>query len=340
MSRDNLWVSADQNLLMEQLQMLYQARLIHPKIRQACWESRQRALLADFSGGADGDLKLEQFRSSLPVELLEELRSGAEQGWTGAVGPHQRLRLSEVMAWRDAHRDSWASGFRLLTVVIREGQRLLDAGELQQFVVPWIDKFFISSLRDQDLVFLPLIAKCLELGGCRPLLLIWEDTSRAALPSLRLALRQWRDAGLACHGIGIFGEGTSVVNRQRAEEFIMAHHADTRWFALRPFSDGFRPRSLEQLLDRRDFAFLHAAAYDSSWKDDLAFIYAGTQVAPLVSVQCDAELFPAWVLVDGRKWPFGAFLRRALRRMVLGHEHQGLAPRGVAAIYAEWANLL
>ena len=341
MSRDNLWVAGDQNRLMEQLLVLYQGRLIHPKIRQAFWQGRQHALLADFSGSADEDVELEQFRSVLPVELLEELRSGAEQSWTGAVGPHQRLSLSQVMAWRDSHRDSWASGFRLLTAVIREGQRLLDAGELQQLVVPWIDKFFISSLRDQDLDFFPLTAKCLELCGCRPLLLIWEDTSRAAFPSLQLAVRQWRDAGLACQGIGVFSEcGAERVDRDRAEEFILAHHTDTRWFALRPFSDGFQPRSLEQLLDRRDYAFLHAAAYDSSWKDNLAFIYAGTQVAPLVSVQCDAELFPAWVLVDGRKWPFGAFLRGTLRRMVLGHEDQGLAPRGVAARYAEWANLL
>jgi hypothetical protein len=160
------------------------------------------------------------------------------------------------------------------------------------------------------------------------------------MPSLQLALRQWRDAGLACRGIGVFGDGLSVVDRQGAEEFVVAHHTDTRWFALRPFSDCFRPRSLEQLLARRDHAFLHPAAYDSSWKDNLAFIYTGTQVTPLVSVQCDAEPFPGWVMVDGRKWPFGAFLRKALRRMVLGHEDQGLARNGLAGRYAEWANLL
>jgi hypothetical protein len=340
MSLEDRWVSGEQSLLMEQLRVLYEERLIHPTIRQAFGESRQRALLAGFTGSPDGDSNLEPFRSFLPSQLFEELHSSADQGWTGTLSPHQRIHLSDVMAWGDAHRASWVSGVRLLTAAIREGQRLLDAGELQQLVIPWIEKFFISSRRDQDLDLFPLIVRCLELYGCRPLMLFWEDTSHAAFPSLQLALRHWRDAGLACRGIGVFSDGLPVVDRERAEEFIAAHHTDTRWFALRPFGDGFRPRSLEQLLGRRDYAFLNAAAYDSSWKDNLAFIYAGTQVAPLVSVQCDAELFPAWVVVNGRKWPFGAFLRRVLRRMVLGHEDERLAREGLAGRYAEWANLL
>ncbi len=340
MSRKNPRVSREQSLLMEQLRVLYERRLILPKIKHAVWESRQRALLAGFPGGPDGDPNLEQFRALLDSPLLEELQASEVQGWSGAVSPHQRIHLSDVMAWRGAHRASWVSGVRLLTAVILEGQRLLDAGELQRLVIPWIDKFFISSRRDQDLDFFPLIVKCLELYGCRPLILFWEDTSHAAFPSLKLALRQWRDAGLVCRGIGVLGDGIRKVARQRAEEFIVAHHTDTRWFALRPFGDGFRPRSLEQLLGRREYAFLNPAVYDSSWKDNLVFIYAGTQVAPLVSVQCDAELFPAWVVVDGRKWPFGAFLRKVLRRMVLGHEDEELAREGLARRYAEWANLL
>ncbi|HAA05842.1 MAG TPA: hypothetical protein DCE18_21095, partial [Syntrophobacteraceae bacterium] len=338
--RENCGHSLELHQRMEQIWGLYASRLIQPQIQQACWESQLRAQLGNSASGPDGAADLERLQAWEDSSSLEEMQPVAGQGWTGAVSPHQRIHPTAVAVWQEARRASWGSGLNLLAEIILEGQRWLDAGELRQLVIPWIDKFFISSRRDRDRDFFPLILECLEHQGCNPLVVFWEDTSHATFPSLKLALRQWREAGLACQGIGVFSDAAPPVGRQYAEDFIVAQHLDTRCFALRPYSDSFQPRSLEQLLERLDYPFLNPAIYDSSWKDNLVFIYAGTQVAPLVSVQCDAELFPAWLVADGRKWPFGAYMRGVLRRMVLGHDEYLLAREGLARFCAEWANLL
>jgi hypothetical protein len=324
----------------QRLWELYDARLIHPKIQLAVWESQRRTLLATPAAAPGSEQDLRLLRQLLGTRCLKDRQSGEGYGWIGAVSPHQRLHLSEIVRWREARRTAWKPGLWLLAAVLLEGQRRLTSGELRHLVVPWIDKFFISSRRDQDLEFFPLVLQCLAHQGCQPLVLLWEDTSHVQVPSLQLALRHWRDSGCPGEGIGVFGEGPHSQAREGAEEFILAHHRERRFFALRPYSDVYQPRSLAGLLQRRDYGFLSAAGYDSAWKDNLVFIYAGTQVAPLVSVQSDAEPFAAWLVVDGRKIPFGTFLRSRLRRTVWEHGDERLDREGLARTYAQWANLL
>ena len=58
--------------------------------------------------------------------------------------------------------------------------------------------------------------------------------------------------------------------------------------------------------------------YDSSWKDNLAFIYAGTQVFPLLPVQAEMESVSPWVSARGERFAFGAWFRRMLRHISVG----------------------
>ncbi len=167
----------------------------------------------------------------------------------------------------------------------------------------------------------------------KPLVLLWEDTSHAAAPSLQLALDILRRQGLLCRGIGVFDRLHS--SRSDALQIICQEHRDTLLFALRPYSDAHYPKSFFQLLEERDHEFFKQ--YDSAWKDDLAFIHAGTQVMPLLSVKCEAEPFPGWVVVEGRKQPFGRWFRRVLRTMVLGEDREPGDPLSLR--YSRWANL-
>jgi hypothetical protein len=323
----------------ERLWGLYAERLIHPKIKQGLWESRLRALLGGASApGWERDFELAG--RYLDRQSLAQISEGTHYGWTGSVSPHQRLRLEEIMAWQETRRASWKPGLLLLAIIISEGQRLLDAGRLRQLVVPWIDKFFISSLREQDLDFFPRILRWLEQRGCRPLVLLWDDTAHGHSPSLQLAMAQLQAKVFPCRGIGVFDWAAKPVPRAEAEQFIVQHHQEGRFFALRPFSDCHNPRSLRQILEQRDHTFLRSTHYDSSWKDNLAFLYAGTQVAPLLSVPGDAEAFPAWMVAGGRKLPFGSFLRSSLRQMLFGNTEGELESESLAKVHAAWANLL
>jgi hypothetical protein len=189
------------------------------------------------------------------------------------------------------------------------------------------------------LQYLPGITGWLERQSIRPLILFWEDTSHAQTPTLQLALKRLIAAGQPYAGIGAFNTFPAEVPRTAAETFICAHHHEFQLFALRPYSDRHRPANLGHLLEQPDWSFLQPEAYDSSWKDSLCCCYAGTQVFPLLSVQTDAESFPAWMVADGRKLPCGWYWRNRLRHLVLGDlarkaDHDELWNR-----YAYWANL-
>jgi hypothetical protein len=105
---------------------------------------------------------------------------------------------------------------------------------------------------------------------------------------------------------------------------------------LRPFTDVHHQVPLSQILFDRVGRF--PEVYDSSWKDDLSFIYTGTQVWPLLSVQCTPEPFPPWVGTFHRKVPFGSWFRHRLQDLVL--RRYGLRELDQFSLeYGKWANL-
>lgn len=317
---------------MQQLSELWERRLIHPKLAHILWESRIRALF-EATKAPTFEKSRRICAKLLESALVEQSTRGEKYCWHGAVSPHQRLEMDPVLRQRRRHRREWRSGMLLLMAMIQEGQRLLEEDQLPHLVLPWIDKFFISSRRDEDLLFLPLLVNWITGQDPKPLILLWEDTSHARAPSLQLALDKLLRQGFPCRGIGVFDSRLS--SRCEALRIICEQHRDILFFALRPYSDAHYRKSFFQLLREKDHNFL--ACYDSAWKDELAFVYTGTQVMSLLSVSCEMEPFPGWVAVAGQKQPFGRWLRQVLRTMVLGAN--GVSSDPFSLLFSRWANL-
>ncbi|GLI35166.1 hypothetical protein [Desulforhabdus amnigena] len=319
----------------QDLWALWEKRMVKPKIMHALWESRIRATL-DPSSEKGWKRDYQAAKTYLGEKDLSELTDGARLGWHGWVSPHQQVCVEEVVSWRDHREKLWKNGLLSLTALMKEGQKLMDAGRLGSFVLPWIDKFFISSKREQDDEYLPALVEWLESAGVQPLILFWEDTAHIQTPSFQLTLKKMIEKGHPYRGIGIFD--THGSERKKALEIINQEHSCVRLFALRPHSDTHHFRSLSELLRDKDPHFIEA--YDSAWKDELCFIYTGTQVLPLLSVQCEMEPFPAWMASKGAKYPFGAYFRRRLRQSVLGEKAPAAEEDAFSTDYSTWANLL
>lgn len=308
-------------------------RLLAPKIFQLLWEGRLREA-AHPAWAERQTLARKLVRELLPAVTSREEQAYEKFHWSGILAPHQKDSLEEIgAAWLDAG-PGWRRGLLRLSVMAEEAQHLLDRGTLDWFVLPWIDKFFISSLRERDHEYLGLLFTWLRGRGVDPLILLWEDTARTQSPSLQVALDRLVNQGYPFRGIGVFDSGGS--RSPDALKIILEEHQETGLFALRPVHSESRHRSLQTLLRQPDRGFFRA--YDSSWKDNLCFLYAGTQVRPLVSPQWETEPFPAWLAAQGRKFAFGEALRWRLRCEVLGEERTEPDPLGLE--YSRWANLL
>lgn len=311
---------------------LWKRRLVIPKLDHVLWENRMIATF-DTSRQALLEKYLEVVRNILHINEKALLPAQSSFGWFGQVSPHQRFNFHEILGWASSRRRIWEEGLLRLVALMKEGQLLLEEGSLPHLVLPWIDKFFISSRRKEDWEYLATLVQWLERQDTKPLILLWEDTPHAKEPSLKLTLKQLRSQGYPYSGIGVFGwDGSS---RTDAIEIIANTHHETVLFALRPHTDCHNFRPLQQLLEIRDYRFFQD--YDSSWKDGLCFLYSGTQVFPLLSVQSDREDFPAWIVVAGVKVPFGSYIRGRLQEAVLGKSHTD--SDAFSLQYALWANL-
>jgi hypothetical protein len=256
--------------------------------------------------------------------------------WPGALSPHQRVSPQQVSEWIEQADKRWADGLILLFALVNQGQRMLDSGEIASLVLPWIDKFFISSLRLADVarlepLFLPASA---NIG--QPLILFWDDSPHSKAPSLGLALEYLSGQGLPFKPIGAFDTGRSASGRADAVRIILDNYPRKVLFALRPLNDDHCHEAFRLIFKNLDMKFF--LNYDSSWKDNLAFIYTGTQVFPLLSVQTEMELVSPWVFDGFKRHAFGKWFRRMLRHISLGEREQISDP--LCLEYFSWANLL
>lgn len=317
--------------LAEMIEAMWERRILHPKVYQSLWESRvRRALDPRFDG--EWRKNLERASALIPADQDPFVESSCPCVWPGALAPHQRLSLENLRFHAQRRKTSWKKGLFSLGGFIQSGQKLIRQGRLKTFVIPWIDKFFISSRRSEDREYLVSLLRWLHDWGGQPIILFWEDTGRAREPSFFLALEAMRKTGQPMRGIGVFDDHKS--RREEALEIICAEHKHHAFFALRPFTDTHFPLTLQQIL--REGTSLSMNTYDSSWKDDLCFLYAGTQVADLLSIQTTMENWTPWVCMQGRKIPFGQYMRARLR------QGSGLQPAErscVDAAHARWANL-
>ncbi|MCE5333676.1 MAG: hypothetical protein LLG06_03720 [Desulfobacteraceae bacterium] len=299
-------------------------RLLRPKMSDALdrEEIRLRILASGICGhGHPGGI-------DTPCRLHPDLE------WSGALSPHQEVFPGQLPVVSSTERKAWVDGMALLLALAREGRKAIRSGAAQSLVLPWIDKFFISSRRRADGDYLMHLFEFISEYSEEPLVLFWEDTAHFRAPSFALALDDMVKGGAPFRGIGIFDPRGS--DRREAERIVCTEYPGNSLFALRPVSDSHCADAFFRIFRRRDPSFFQL--YDSSWKDNLAFLYTGTQVFPLVAVQTEMEPLTPWVYESRARCPFGAWFRRRLRSMVL--PRRGSTDDSLWPSYATWANLL
>lgn len=303
----------------DNLSLLWGKRLVRPRLLQNIWALRVSLIL--------NDLPLQEceqfFRET--TELLEHadhqrLTRGKGLAVTFLPPTAARQQLHETLLW---YQEKKAGHTRLLSwlwALIQAGEEWLRSERLEFLVLPIIDKLFISSQRDQDSAYLPLFVQLVSPMDSAPLFLLIDDTSRAAHPSLQLAIDRWRQQ-YDFVGLGVYDSQTD--SQEKPLETILARSSQDNLFVLRPLTQVHNPLSLETLLAQRPLGFLSLAEYDSSWKDNLPFLYHGTQVAPFAGASRPTEQFSPAVLTSAGPLAFGAYYRRRLRQLAL--ERLGLA---------------
>ena len=276
-----------------------------------------------------------------PKESADRNANGNKYEWPGALSPHQRISTEQVLEWVEKSHKTWADGLILLFALANQGQRMLDSGKIPSLVLPWIDKFFISSQRRADVTYLERLFRLASANIRKPLILLWDDTSHSKVPSLGLALEDLAGRGLPFRAIGIFDTGASSgglhgAERAGAIRIILNDYPQKALFALRPLNENHCPEAFRWVFKDLDMKFF--LNYDSSWKDNIAFIYTGTQVFPLLPVQTEMEPVSPWVFNGRERFAFGTWFRRRLRHISLG-KLEGISDP-LCLEYCSWANLL
>ena len=308
--------SSQGNILKEEVDnlfLLWAKRLIRPRLLKDLWALRMGLIL--------NNLPVEEWQQlfTQAKELLDDsdyqrLVRGTDLAIAFAQPKTSRRNLQETMLWYQKRRESYHQLFSLLWALIATGDEWIRAERISHLVLPIIDKFFISSQRDQDLTYLPLFVELADWMNHSPLFLLIDDTSRAAGPSLESALDRWcQHHGFV--GLGVFAGGSDVTKPPL--ESILANSSIAKLFALRPISQVHNPISLRTLLALRPRDFLTPAKYDSSWKDNLPFLYHSTQVAPFSGPVTQADEFDSAVITSAGPMAFGRYYRCKLRHLAM-----------------------
>jgi hypothetical protein len=322
-------------------------RLLAPKAASAVEHSLISALFTSCDGplaAEDGPCGRAGIRGPECFLLKEPSHTNADANkyeWPGALSPHQRISTEQVLAWAEKSHKTLADGLILLFALANQGQRMLDSGKIPSLVLPWIDKFFISSQRRADVTYLERLFRLASANIPKPLILLWDDTSHSMVPSLGLALEDLSGRGLPFRAIGIFDTGSSLGGSHSAERadairIILNDYPQKALFALRPLNENHCPEAFRRVFKDLDMKFF--LNYDSSWKDNIAFIYTGTQVCPLLPAQTEMEPVSPWVFNGRERFAFGTWFRRRLRHISLG-KLEGISDP-LCLEYWSWANLL
>ena len=303
----------------ENLFLLWEERLIRPRLIQNIWALRVSLIL--------NDVPLEECEHlfSEAMELLEQadhqrLTRGKGLAITLVQPSTARQQMHETLLWYQEKKAGHARLLSWLWALIEVGEEWLRSERLESLVLPIIDKIFISSQRDQDLAYLPLFVQLVSRMDHAPLFLLIDDTTRTAHPSLQLAIDRWRQQ-FGFRGLGVYD--SQADSEEEPLETILASSSQANLFALRPLTQVHNPLSLDTLLSKRPQSFLSPAEYDSSWKDNLPFLYHGTQVAPFAGATKRAEQFAPALTTSAGPMAFGTYYRHRLRQLAL--ERLGIA---------------
>jgi hypothetical protein len=330
----------------DNLFLLWAKRLVTPRLLQTLWAFRVSLLLNGLA--VDEWQKLSgQAEELLAPKDYQRLTDGSGMAVTLVHPKTARQKVEETLLWYRMRKQSHAQFFSFLWALVQTGQELLHSGRLDYLVLPIIDKFFLSSRRDQDLAYLPHFVQLTGHINYAPLFLLIDDTSRGSQPSLQLAIERWRE-NFDFQGLGIFGGDRNA--KFSPLETILASCDAINLFALRPLSQVHNPIPLEILLSQRPEDFLTPTGYDSSWKDNLPFLYHGTQVAPFAGEVKQPEQFYPALFTSAGPMAFGTYYRCRLRQLGLDKlgfssnpSRKGAADSPLDVLwsnYAQLANLL
>ena len=297
----------------ENLFRLWGTRLVRPQILQSLWTLRVSLLLNGFP--------LDEWEQ-LIGQAKEILQSGDHQRLTEGKGlaitfvpPTAARRLvNHILSWYRKQKENHSKKLSLLWALIRTGQEWLNSSRLAYLVLPIVDKFFISSKRDQDFDYLPSLVKLIHRFDPTPLFLFIDDTSRGSQPSLQLAIDRWRES-YPFLGLGVFAGKRDYPPSDL--ETILDNSSKIKLFALRPLTQVHNPLAFDFLLAQRPSDFLSPKQYDSSWKDNLPFLYQGTQVAPFSGEVEQPERFSPYLATSAGPMFFGTYYRFKLRQLAL-----------------------
>jgi hypothetical protein len=330
----------------DNLFVLWGKRLVRPRLLQNIWALWVSLIL--------NDLPLEECKQIFS-ETTELLEHADHQRLTRAKGlaitfvppTTARQQVHETLLWYQEKKAGHARLLSLLWALIEAGEEWIRSERLESLVLPIIDKVFISSQREQDLAYLPLFVQLVSRMDQTPLFLLIDDTPRAAHPSLQLAIDRWRRQ-LDFLGLGVYD--SQADSEEEPLETILTRSPRADLFALRPLTQVHHPLSLDTLLAERPQSFLSPAEYDSSWKDNLPFLYHGTQVAPFAGGSKRAEQFSPALITSAGPMAFGIYYRHRLRQLALERlgfaREKNRADDGHSSLhhlwreYAQLANLL
>ncbi len=252
----------------------------------------------------------------------------------------QNMSLEDVVKWAGEVKTYWLGGWSLLWALIDVASSYIAAGRLEGVVFPRIDKFFASTLRTKDVSYLvDITKKILHDWGDRVVILLWDDTSHSSNPSLQLTINRFKRYGIPVRGLGIYDKGHIGPSPAVGDVVGQCTTGKDRVFILRPFEGLYR--SFDVMLKQRDFSFFDS--YVSSWRDGLAFVYAGTRVFPFLSVQTISEEFSPWASASGSRSLMGCLLQKKISfessysHPNVGHESD--LWRKINSFYRVWANL-
>lgn len=240
-----------------------------------------------------------------------------------------KLFLQTHLAWSGKISENWLKWHALLLSVLEVGNRMVSDGRCSYLVVPWINKFFISSRREKDTSYLAILIKMILNFLPDTLIVVFDDTTRLRDPSLKLAIPILQKAvsSYGIQGVGIFGKQGEEKSSEDVKESIGEIAQGNNVLVTRPYRYVRNHRSLNELIMRRDYTFLSDDQYDSSWKDNTDFLYWGTSIFPLTNALNFTADFPPVIVTNRGTLPFGSYYRNQLIFHALGEkEHHGISP--------------
>lgn len=291
-----------------ELARLRARRLAGPGLLRALWDLEATALVAGRGARTVRALR-ERAAPWLAQERLEELATGqlnlslGGPSWKPALDRvHQALALAQSLE-RQATR-----ALGLVYGLANAGRSAITKGK--PLVLPWVDKFVASTLKDGDWAYLTGIVELLGSMERPPMLLMIDETVHrpaAAMPGLLAAAMAARP-GLRLTGLGALGGTDEPRDLGRA---VLDAAGKSHLVVLRPMPGTHPAISLDAALRQGS----SAGPLSPASRDGASYLLAGTAPAGLTGYEALGNAPPDWLLTSRGFAPLGSWLRTRVRAL-------------------------